>query len=527
MDSVINKVLRAISIGDYSLGVKMAEAIEVSDIWELAHMLIRESLRAMPSEKCIISASSHVNHPTLSGDIRKINTSSQFIFHTNDSNPWVIIDYGEEIPSQCPVYLYNRCQSQEVSERIIGCRFWTSKDNINWDLLEVRLTDDHIYNHSAMEIRQLKEYRYLKIDRIDSSTPIHLSQFMIGEKLFEIEDFLNYLLAHKYNLRIAKNGKILEMAKAGHYISFKVYDDSGLPGINIKRLGQFSNFLIQITNAIHIASEIGIRDIYLPECQRVRDVFPSLSQVALNTHPVTIHIGKIPGGICLEGNFFYDHEFIIGTKPPLRSIVDLFKEHCDFSFAQNQERENSLTIHLRSGDIFEKDIHSGYGQPPLAFYLQSIRHFKPDFVVLVYENESNPVIPALIKYLKEKPLSFRVQSSKILRDDISVLINATSLVIGNGTFANGVIAFSENLRRVYTFNSPLDRGYQGGNFKVENIVIGDNNGQYKKMILSNNWHNTPEQRQLMLSYREEYLSIIHDYESKENNSTTCPEPKSL
>ena len=506
----INTIFNYVSMGEYAQGVQAAKRLQPISIWELAHLLMRKMRYMLPNKECTISASSCVSHQTQSCNIQKKNTPTQFIFHTNDKNPWVIVDFATRIPGTYPVYLYNRCQSQEISARIIGCRFWTSIDRDEWNLLEINLTDEQIYHHHGIEIRAPKGYRYLKIDRIDGLEPIHLSQITIGIPLTDLDNlsfFLNHLLADEHNLKIAENNKITEHAELSKYISFNIYNYSKAICIEIAMIGRFSNFLIQITNVIHIAHEINIRDIYLPECQRVRDLFPSSSKIVLKKYSATIHIGKIPDGICLEGDFFYSRELPIGDKPPMRSMVNDFREYCGFSSIQDKEPRHTLTIHIRSGDIFENNIHPGYGQPPLSFYLEAICHFKPDLVELVFENDSNPVIPELIKYLEENSLHFQVQTSRVLRDDLNVLINSTALVIGNGTFANGVICFSERLLRVYTFNGRLNQTYQGNNHNIENIVIDDATGQYKKIILSNNWSNTPEQRELMVSYDRSNLSV--------------------
>jgi hypothetical protein len=159
-----------------------------------------------------------------------------------------------------------------------------------------------------------------------------------------------------------------------------------------------------------------------------------------------------------------------------------------------------LTIHIRSGDIFENNIHPLYGQPPLSFYLMAIAHYGPKRITLVYENESNPVIPALIEHLKSFALPFRIQSSCNLRDDITALVGAQALVIGAGTFANGIIALSAVVRQVYTFNDSLSPWWQGNDSSLINTVIADAVGEYASALLMNNWCNTPEQRKMMISY---------------------------
>jgi hypothetical protein len=130
----------------------------------------------------------------------------------------------------------------------------------------------------------------------------------------------------------------------------------------------------------------------------------------------------------------------------------------------------------------------------------AIDHYGPRHITLVFENESNPVIPALIDHLKGLSLPFSTQSSCNLREDVAVLTSAQALVIGTGTFANGIIALSTLIRQVYTFNEPLSPWWQGNDSGLINTVIADAGGEYTNALLMNNWRNTSEQRKMMLSY---------------------------
>ena len=60
--------------------------------------------------------------------------------------------------------------------------------------------------------------------------------------------------------------------------------------------------------------------------------------------------------------------------------------------ANNQD----LYIHIRSDNIFKKNPHSNYAQPPLCFYKNILNNFKFRNVYLISKNEKNPVINKLI-----------------------------------------------------------------------------------------------------------------------------------
>jgi hypothetical protein len=488
--------------------------IEGYDILSLISLIASKSLPIFPSQEILISSSSKTVHPTLSGNLQNRNAPNQFIFHTNDRDPWVIIDLGTNIVNNYPLYLYNRCQSREISERIIGCRFLTSKDQDVWHDLGITLSEDQIYNHKAIEIRQAHELRFIKISRSNSATPIHLSQITFGAPLELLDsslEFSNFIFAKKHNLKVGESGGIIEHYTRKLFIRFNYYDNSRRVSLRISQIARFSNFVIQLTNAIFLASKWNIPNIVLPEHPRVRNLIPSADIFKCKNYPVTISIGGTPKGICLEGNFFYGHEMRPNPgNVSLSELVNEFKDYCGLSPNMPDNDLRTLTIHIRSGDIFgDKDVHPRYGQPPLCFYREAINHYNPDLVNMVFENDLNPVIPALTKYLESASIRYCIYSSINLREDIHALISASALVIGRGTFAHGVISLAENLKTLYTFNEPLPNRILSHSLKqvINNIVITDSKGDYTNAILKKNWGNSPEQRTLMLNYSSDYLDV--------------------
>ena len=206
-------------------------------------------------------------------------------------------------------------------------------------------------------------------------------------------------------------------------------------------------------------------------------------------------------GTC-GGNTFKWSGMVVGVMLSTRTLKEILEK------IENDLR--ILTIHIRSGDIFKGKVHPGYGQPPLCYYTESIDHFKPDLVELVYENDLNPTIPALINHLESKSIKFNIFSSGNLRDDINVLLRAKALVVGMGTFARGILTLSENVETFYSFQKGFTESFMSSEsikLNSEGIIIFDKNGLYKTKILSGNWSNSLEQRKLMLQYDKENLSI--------------------
>jgi len=87
----------------------------------------------------------------------------------------------------------------------------------------------------------------------------------------------------------------------------------------------------------------------------------------------------------------------------------------------------------------------------LASYTKTNDHFKPGFIELVLENQSNPVIPLPIEFLEQHSLPFRINTSKDVRDDIQVITKDKALVTGRGSFALGDLCFNDGIRRLYAF----------------------------------------------------------------------------
>lgn len=508
----LEKALRYASSGDPDLGAQfVVENVERNDIIGFLTSLLLAAHDMLPSADAKVDSSSAFVHPSLSGRLHRFNRPSQFVFHTTDSNPWVEIDFGDEIPPGCPLYLYNRCHTEEISERIIGCRFWASRDRLNWESIAVKMDNDFIYKCKELEIREAFHFRYLRIDRSAPGGPIHLSQITLGRpKAYSdtVALFCNLVLARIYGLDLDEHGLIVEdraTVKAAR-IRFMCHDLENEASLRLPIIGRFSNFILQLTNAIAIARRLGIKKIYLPDNHKVRDVFPHARTISCKSYPVTISIGEIPQGVCLEALCLFNTSLLPSEPefPPLNVLVDEFKHDSHFAGTQLTIPATTLVVHIRSGDIFSEEggVNSGYGQPPLAYYQEAISHYQPDSVILVYEDDCNPVVAALSDYLAQMSVEYSIQSSSVLRDDVGVLVKSSALVVSNGTFAGGVVAFNPCLETIYTFQRPFRPHFMPKyeSRSVKNFVVVDQRGAYREAILNNNWANSPEQRRMMIEY---------------------------
>jgi len=195
----------------------------------------------------------------------------------------------------------------------------------------------------------------------------------------------------------------------------------------------------------------------------------------------------------------------------------------------------TLTIHLRSGDLFQNYVHNLYWQPPLAVYEKIINHFHPSKIIIVTENYSpdiqknihtsnndnklreslsdNLFINPCVYYLKEKyPNLIHIQSSDIT-NDMAVLLSAKNLVCSRSTFSLSAALMSEYLETIYfmpgcTDGDPYCQIISSPN-SLHNFPLFWKHIYYIKLKNSfiKNWKNTKEQRILMLNFPSSKVEI--------------------
>jgi hypothetical protein len=164
---------------------------------------------------------------------------------------------------------------------------------------------------------------------------------------------------------------------------------------------------------------------------------------------------------------------------------------------------DTLVIHIRSGDIFGERPHPSMGQPPLSFYVTVIEETKPSRVVLVYEDDRNPVIRVLSEYLNDHAIDHQIRSGD-LAEDLGVLLAARQLVTGNGTFGQGILLLSQNLEKWFVFGQGGRRRFPRGS-KLHVCSITDESGDYGKEL--NPWRNSAKQRELMVMFPASNLTV--------------------
>ena len=271
--------------------------------------------------------------------------------------------------------------------------------------------------------------------------------------------------------------------------------------IYISNHAGFCNTLVSVINAIGLAKLLSIKKIYVIKTKLTTELL--LNICSIDRISITLS-ERPPTGDYISGYFFSHFDFIQTNNLKFKLQRKYFAHYLLRQFINKKisSKNDDLVIHIRSGDIFDsKLIHSKYGQPPLSFYLLAINHFQPKSITLIFEDFKNPIINLLISHINEINCKLKVQNKSSLKNSVSYLLNAKNVVCGNGTFVPGILLGSKNIKTLYIFEPPNDFKYRWSLERVKNFFkISDENGFYKKSILSKNWNASNSQLWLMKSY---------------------------
>jgi hypothetical protein len=141
---------------------------------------------------------------------------------------------------------------------------------------------------------------------------------------------------------------------------------------------------------------------------------------------------------------------------------------------------SQIVIHIRSGDIFESDPHPNYGQPPLIYYVTSLRDIiskkKKELFeglsvyIITQQDRKNPTIQGIVEWCHKNDVKVTIQSSDI-HSDIKYILAAQTLIVGFSTFTKVLILLSKNLRSLYTTFKDVDMSYLTKKTGVFNITV--------------------------------------------------------
>jgi len=286
--------------------------------------------------------------------------------------------------------------------------------------------------------------------------------------------------------------------------------DGGIEAIEIIGDLRFGNSFISLVQALTVAQILGVNHV---SCSHQSVKFSGRIGNIMVTKEAASTRNR------LSGIFFYPQ--LLNPLLSRAAVTDWWESpfasnpevFALYGIELNQEPfgEDDLVIHLRSGDVFKsKNPHTAYGQPPLAFYKKVVQHRDWRKVVLVYEDEANPVIRGLKGYLTSKKVPY-VVSSEDPATDVNLCLRGRHLVMSVGTFLWPVVAASTNVESVYVFKRSLPwdlKSPEFGTTRCKAFFVSDKVGLYRQLVLRK-WRGSRFQIWLLSWYPTWGLSAPH------------------
>jgi hypothetical protein len=126
-------------------------------------------------------------------------------------------------------------------------------------------------------------------------------------------------------------------------------------------------------------------------------------------------------------------------------------------------------------------------------------------VILVHQGSDMPVLEPIQSLCASLGIEYSSQSGS-LKEDLALLLRATVVVAGRGSFMPQVVSLSPCVREVYRYESGF-----GLTLKRPGVLIhtvSDTSSVYRSAVLANNWRNTLEQRGLMVNYPNGTMGMV-------------------
>lgn len=264
---------------------------------------------------------------------------------------------------------------------------------------------------------------------------------------------------------------------------------------------ELGNSLVQICNIMNLAIKtnsgckmpsVGVNSDVLEFLKTVPNLIPETWKVEAVEHAEKKYR-------YIEQKFYFENE-CFGYKLSNKDRRNILHQYVYPYLNINDSpsvKDDTLVIHIRSGDIFNEWIHQNYVQPPLEYYKKIIDEKQPNDVLIVSQKDlSNPCIDALISWDSK----VRIQTGSI-EEDVSSILKAKSLVIGFGTFGWMLSLLSKNIENLYCPNIVTDvfsSEFEDCPYNIRRFV-------FPNYISIGNWKRTNEQMQHMIDYREDFI----------------------
>jgi hypothetical protein len=444
-------------------------------------------------------------------------------FHTDfEADPWWMVDLLRIYPVD-RIVLHNRLRG--YFDRARNCRVEVSEDGTTWLLIHAGLV---LFNGGdvgpplTLPLGKQVLARYVRVS-LPGREVLHLAQVEVfADAAVDSRDQALRAVRTRYGLEIPgfvrdySTQQSINLNKWG--LTYRIdgqpvtAPDFRLIGVKITYIGRLGNQLIQLINATLIARRLSLKYVVVLDGGLIR--LPSaFSAEGLCYLADTAHAPE-RGGF-LTGNFFFTNDLsklLEGStdEDRYRAVQEIIRPRLmrPFHRRPDPKHDDELTVHFRSGDVFNDPSHAGYTQPPLSFYTIVARHLLRQGRIararLVFEDRANPCVDAFIAFLEALTVPHRLQNG-FLEEDLHALIDARHVVFGYGTFGVAVCLLSRRIETLFLFEPMKTREYDGIPSVGSTVQVRDLAGGYTK---PGEWRQTPEQRQLMLDYPESALEML-------------------
>lgn len=265
-----------------------------------------------------------------------------------------------------------------------------------------------------------------------------------------------------------------------------------------KWYGRLGNNIIQLKNALHIGIFNNV-NVKIPNHNFFNTNIIFINSNNSNNDNNNTQINNITD----KFDFFYKDRINVNKeifdvnneriKQILQSIVNITIDNNNNDDNDDRIKQNTLIIHIRSGDIFSGYPHPKYIPPPYKYYSDIIDTNNYKFIQIISEDEKNPVIKKLLSNYPN--IKYKKQS---LIQDIKIILNNQNIVSSIGTFIPALLYISNNVKKNY--NISYNKFFLDFvNFEDKNVIYNTINYQdyYDKI---KPWKANNEQIKLLLNY---------------------------
>lgn len=253
--------------------------------------------------------------------------------------------------------------------------------------------------------------------------------------------------------------------------------------------GRLGNNIQQICNGI-LYSKSKNEGFFSPPHDFINEVAFDNDQKGIVRPSRFFHYNTINKDFDIDLDYLYKNF----RKTCLDYIVPNFK----FDFDSDPFDDQTIVIHIRSGDIFahEHNPPHDYIPNPLCYYLCLIEDY--DKVIVVTEPDNyNPIVDELRKIEK-----VTVQSTDVWNDFSTLLRSKNLASSGTGTFAIAAALCSKNIKNFYCTDLYLDE-HLNPDILIASGDIIVHMMQLENYLSTKQWTNNEEQRKFILEYQNQ------------------------